>query len=186
MTYWAKKVSACGVCHSVKCCCHNVKQIPIYDVIRIDASCPKDFRFPDAETNPTALKAFTGLYKAQLDDELSTYGDRIVEMHGALHRITSAFHDKPGPSFASLGKVTPWIQEPNGLSRYLSDVPHSTETRVASFTTTAAVRVRDYSTEEREALSWAECPRAVAESAAGSEAMMAWCDIQLLTLGYRL
>lgn len=185
MIYWVRTVSACAVCHSVKCCCNIDKSVSIADVIRFDTNCPRDFRFVDADTDTAQLSAFTAEYKTQLDAELVEFGDRIINMNGTLQRVTSEPLERT-VAFGTLNSVSPWIEEQDGLSRYTSASQHEPATRVAHLAKTAAIRIREFTTTDREATSWASCPRTVAESAAGYEAMKAWCDMQLLVLGYRL
>jgi len=170
MIYWVRTVSACAVCHSVKCCCNIDKSVSIADVIRFDTA---------------QLNAFTAKYKTQLDAELVEFGDRIINMNGTLQRVTSEPLERT-VAFGTLNSVSPWIEEQDGLSRYTSASQHEPATRVAHLAKTAAIRIREFTTTDREATSWASCPRTVAESAAGFEAMKAWCDMQLLVLGYRL
>lgn len=185
MIYWVRTVSACAVCHSVKCCCNIDKSVSIAEVIRYDTSCPRHFRFVDADTDTAQLDAFTAEYKTKLDAELVEFGDRIINMNGTLQRVTSKPRERT-VTFGTLSSVTPWIEEQDGLSRYTSPSQHEPSTRVAHLSAKAAVRIREFTTDEREAASWATCPREVAESDGGREAMKAWCDMQLLVLGYRL
>jgi len=186
MNYWIRTISACAECRSVSCCCHAAKQLPLRDVIRLDASCPADFRFPDADTNPEALKAFTDEYQAQLDAELDQFGDRVINTHGMFRLVTRTPSGQLKAAFWSLDSVTPWVEEEDGHSRYISDRPQDTASRVAHVGTTGSVRVRAPSTLEREDYSWASCPHAVLEATTGPDALKAWCDMQLLTLGYCL
>lgn len=186
MNYWIRTISACAECRSVSCCCNAAKQLPLRDVIRLDASCPNDFRFPDADTNPEALKAFTDEYQAQLDAELDQFGDRVINTHGTLRLVTRKPSGQLKADFWSLDSVTPWIEDDDGHSRYISNRAKGTASRVAHVGTTGSVRVRAPSTLEREDYSWATCPHSVLKVTTSPDALKAWCDMQLLTLGYCL
>ena len=184
MNYWIKTVSACGECHSVSCCCNKETQVSLRDVIRMDTSCPEEFRFPDADTNPESLKAFTEGYKAQLDAELANFGDRIINTNSVLRLVTSESRGRPKVAFWSRENLTEWIDEGGDFSRYIADQPQDASSRVAHVSAKVGVRIRDASTLDREANSWAHCPNPVLNGTEGPYALMAWCDMQLLALGY--
>src|SRR5690606_15354977 len=189
MNYWIKTVSACANCHSITCCCDPEKQVSLRAVIRLVTSCPEEYRFPDADTDPADLKAFTDDYKAKLDAELDTFGDRIINTHSILRLVTASRRGNRKPRFASRELLTAWIEEEKGYSRYIVNRPQDEHSRVAHVSleviVKAGVRIRDASTLEREANSWAACPN-IEMDGINPYALTAWCDMQLLALGYQI